>query len=104
MAEGKERYADYKADKADGQVNWAQQGKDAIKDWKAPVSHLSLLQELFLSASHLLLATLHALASCSSIVNETVTTTLFFDCREGPILPQVPQAQRSSHLSKPRIS
>lgn len=43
MAEGKERYADYTTDKADGQVNWAQQGKDAIKDWKAPVSHLSLL-------------------------------------------------------------
>ena len=33
MAEGKERLADYKADKADGQVNWAAQGKDAIKDW-----------------------------------------------------------------------
>lgn len=39
MAEGKERFQDYKTDKADGQVNWAQQGKDAIKDWKAPVSH-----------------------------------------------------------------
>lgn len=43
MAEGKERYQDYKTDKADGQVNWAQQGKDAIKDWKAPVSQLSCI-------------------------------------------------------------
>ena len=45
MAEGKERFTDYKTDKADGQVNWGQQGKDAIKDWKAPVSYLSLLCE-----------------------------------------------------------
>ncbi|KAL3163285.1 hypothetical protein ABBQ32_009680 [Trebouxia sp. C0010 RCD-2024] len=36
MAEGKERFQDYKTDKADGQVNWAQQGKDAIKDWSHP--------------------------------------------------------------------
>lgn len=43
MAEGKERFQDYKTDKADGQVNWAQQGKDAIKDWKAPVSHLTCI-------------------------------------------------------------
>ena len=43
MAEAKERLNDYKADKADGQVNWGQQGKDAIKDWKTPVSCCFLL-------------------------------------------------------------
>ena len=42
MAEGKERFADYKADKADGNVNWAQQGKDAVKDWKPHVSPFNL--------------------------------------------------------------
>ncbi|DBA98421.1 hypothetical protein WJX82_004572 [Trebouxia sp. C0006] len=34
MAEGKQRLAEYKQDKADGSVNWAQEGKDAMKDWK----------------------------------------------------------------------
>lgn len=53
MAEGKERFQDYKTDKADGQVNWGQQGKDAIKDWQHPVSccvtvHLSLCLSTFL--------------------------------------------------------
>ncbi|KAK9787017.1 hypothetical protein WJX73_006450 [Symbiochloris irregularis] len=33
-AEGKERYQDYSTDKKDGKVDWAKQGKDAIKDWK----------------------------------------------------------------------
>ena len=36
LAEAKERYADYNADKADGKVDWAAQGKDALKDWKKP--------------------------------------------------------------------
>lgn len=53
MAEGKERYQDYKTDSADGQVNWAQQGKDAMQDWKPAVSccrvslHLSLVPAAF---------------------------------------------------------
>jgi len=42
MAEGKERYAEYKTDKADGSVNWAQEGKDAMKDWKPQVGVGSL--------------------------------------------------------------
>lgn len=37
MAEGKQRFAEYKQDKADGSVNWAQEGKDAMKDWKSQV-------------------------------------------------------------------
>ncbi len=37
MAEGKQRFAEYKQDKADGSVNWAQEGKDAMKDWKPQV-------------------------------------------------------------------
>ena len=35
MAEGKDRYQDYKTDAADGKVNWMQQGKDALTDYKA---------------------------------------------------------------------
>ena len=35
MAEGKDRYQDYKTDAADGKVNWMQQGKDAMTDYKA---------------------------------------------------------------------
>ena len=37
MAEGKQRFTEYKQDKADGSVNWAQEGKDAMKDWKPQV-------------------------------------------------------------------
>ena len=44
MAEGKERFQEYKTDKADGSVNWAQEGKDAMKDWKPTVSSATLLQ------------------------------------------------------------
>ena len=40
MAEGKQRFTEYKTDKADGSVNWAQEGKDAMKDWK-PQVHIS---------------------------------------------------------------
>ena len=35
MAEGKDRYQDYKTDAADGKVNWMQQGKNAMTDFKA---------------------------------------------------------------------
>ena len=42
MAEGKQRFTEYKQDKADGSVNWAQEGKDAMKDWKPQVSIGSL--------------------------------------------------------------
>lgn len=35
MAEGKDRYQDYKTDAADGKVNWMQQGKNAVTDLKA---------------------------------------------------------------------
>lgn len=49
MAEGKERYTEYKTDKADGSVNWAQEGKDAMKDWKPQVSKASLPSGLIIS-------------------------------------------------------
>ena len=33
-AEGKERYAEFNKDKADGKINYGQELKDASKDWR----------------------------------------------------------------------
>lgn len=43
MAEGKDRYQDYKTDAADGKVNWMQQGKNALTDYKADTAVILIL-------------------------------------------------------------
>ena len=74
MAEGKERFTEYKTDKADGQVNWAQEGKDAMKDWKPAVSEaICCWAAPFTSLSE----TITCLTQTQTVVSPSVADNMF---------------------------